>query len=463
MKKSIITAIGVCLALAAKAEGYQVNTLSAKQGGMGHTGVAQKLGAESVYFNPAGLGFMSSPLDLSGSFNAVIPTAKATVGDVTYTTDNDPSTPLMLNAGFSIYDNFKAGIGLYVPYGSGINWGQSWPGAVFNQKVSLKAFTVQPTFSWKVLPNLSVGAGLMVSWGNVDLDKGLISSTSMDKALALLKMAQMIPQETPSFNGTTPASVNLKGTSDVAFGYNVGIMWEPKKDWIVGANFRSKSTVKVNGGEASVSYAPLMERLLDTEIGMKMLGQLGMIDKANFSAEMPLPWVLTFGTSYKPVEKLLLALDVQLTGWSAYKSLDISFADPNLAGFAQHLEKNYKNAWAFRLGACYSLTERLDLRAGCILDLTPVNKKYYNPETPGMTKIEPSVGLSFRPVPRLSIDMSFLYVAGLGAKNATCSTKDLLAPAINQLAPGTLEPETTFTADYKTRALVPSIGISFTL
>ena len=39
------------------AEGYQINTLSARQNGMGHTGTALKLGAESMIFNPAGLGF----------------------------------------------------------------------------------------------------------------------------------------------------------------------------------------------------------------------------------------------------------------------------------------------------------------------------------------------------------------------------------------------------------------------
>lgn len=458
MKKSILALMGACIALSASAEGYQVNTLSAKQGGMAHTGVAQKLGAESIYFNPAGLGFMNSALDISGSFNAVLATANATTSTGKYTTDNDPSTPFMVNAAFSIYDNFKAGVGLYVPYGSGINWGQSWPGATLSQKVDLKAFTVQPTFSWKITPNLSIGGGLMVSWGNVNLDKGLINPGTMDTMIGLLKLAQQVPAETPMFNGTTPASVNLQGTSNVALGYNLGIMWQPAEQWIVGAEFRSKSTVKVQGGEASVNYAnSIAQGLLESE--------LGMIDKANFTAEMPLPWVLTFGASYKPTSKLLLALDCQLTGWSAYKTLDITFDDPNISKYDQHLEKNYKNSWAFRLGACYSLTDRFDLRAGCILDLSPVNKEYYNPETPGMTKIEPSVGLSFRPLPNLSIDFSMLYVGGLGIDNASCTYADMLAPRINSLLPASqhLPLTQTFTADYKVHAWVPSIGVSFTL
>ena len=44
------------------AEGYQINSLSARQIGMGHTGIAQKLGAESMFFNPAGMAFMNHTL-----------------------------------------------------------------------------------------------------------------------------------------------------------------------------------------------------------------------------------------------------------------------------------------------------------------------------------------------------------------------------------------------------------------
>ena len=122
------------------------------------------------------------------------------------------------------------------------------------------------------------------------------------------------------------------------------------------------------------------------------------------------------------------------------QKLDISFLDPNLSRFDQHLEKNYHNSWAFRLGAQYGLTERFDIRAGLILDLTPVNKQHYNPETPGMTKIEPSVGLSFRPIKNLSIDLAMLYVIGLGADNAIGTYTDMLAPKSTPCSP----PNSTF-------------------
>ena len=53
MKKILVAAAALTVAATAMAEGYQINTLSAKQLGMGHAGVAMHLGAESMIFNPA--------------------------------------------------------------------------------------------------------------------------------------------------------------------------------------------------------------------------------------------------------------------------------------------------------------------------------------------------------------------------------------------------------------------------
>ena len=182
MKKTIAAALiaAVC-PMAVLAEGYQINTLSAKQNGMGHTGTALHLGAESQIFNPAGMGWLDKSFELSASVSPIFAYGEATPKStgVTCKTDNKAATPMSVNVGFSIYDNFKAGVAFYTPYGSSINWTDNWPGADLNQSVSLKVFTIQPTLAWKITPKLSVGAGLMVTWGSVDLNKGLRIATGI--------------------------------------------------------------------------------------------------------------------------------------------------------------------------------------------------------------------------------------------------------------------------------------------
>ena len=78
-RKSVLLGAAIMTAFTASAEGYQVNSLSTRQLGMGHSGIAMKLGAESQFFNPAGMAFMEDNIQLSASFNAIMPTATATV------------------------------------------------------------------------------------------------------------------------------------------------------------------------------------------------------------------------------------------------------------------------------------------------------------------------------------------------------------------------------------------------
>ncbi|WP_297068225.1 outer membrane protein transport protein [uncultured Duncaniella sp.] len=466
MKKFIVAALAVVSVWGtAKAEGYQINSLSAKQIGMGHTGIALKLGAESMFFNPAGMAYMDKTLDLSGSVTGIMPTCTATVDNVDYTTDNGVSTPIGVHAAFSIYDNLKGGISFYTPYGSSINWTDNWPGAVLNQNVNLKVFTIQPTLAWAITPKFSIGAGAMVSWGTVDLNKGLVTAETTDKAINALKTIGQLPAETPAFGSTTPASVNLNGKADMVVGFNVGAMYNITENLTVGASYRSQMKMKVKAGDAHVKYA--------NAVAQGILGEsLDLINEANFKAEMPCPWVMGLGVSYKPVDRLTLAFDARLTGWHAYKRLDIEFLAEQLTPYNQNITKKYKNSWCYSLGGQYAVTDRFDARLGLMIDTSPVNDKYYNPETPGMTKIEPTVGLSFRPIPSLSIDLAFMYVAGLGIDNASCEYNDLLgATMIKKLTdagiPSSMidamgfKPTGTFTADYKLHAFIPSIGISY--
>lgn len=432
--KKVIAALFLSSAVAttAFAEGYQVNTLSARQNGMGHTGTAMQLGAESMIFNPAGMARLENNVEFQGSVTGIFAHASARHDGVKYTTTNPASTPMAFNVAMKVFDNLSAGVSFYTPYGSGISWGDNWAGSVLNQSVTLKAFTVQPTVAWEFLPGLSVGAGAMISFGTVDLDKGLVSAGSLNGLLAMLGNDYRFSD--------TPASINLSGRTATTVGFNVGAQWRINTKVSVGASFRSKMTLRVKSGDASLRYANEVARTLLQE-------RLNVLDRANFTAAMPAPAVLNFGVAYRPTSRLELALDGQLNFWSVYKNLDIEFLSETLTPYNQHLEKNYHNAWTVRAGAQYDLTKRFQVRAGVLIDTTPVNAEHYNPETPGMTKIEPSVGFSFEPVKWFAVDASLVYVAGLGKDGASCSYVDLLSGS-----------PTEFKADYRSHAWCPSIG-----
>lgn len=491
MKKVIALASLAMLPLSyAAAEGFQVNAQSAKQAGMGHVGVAMKLGAESMHFNPAGLVFMDKTVDLSAGLSGVFAHASFEQGDYKHSTDNTPSTPLYVYAGFKIYDNLAAGISVNTPYGSGINWGNDWRGSHLIQDISLKAFNIQPTISWKIMDRLSIGAGLMMEFGNISMSRALIGpgeltymANYMSQAIAQ-QYPQMLPilkpaldpimQEMAIYDDASAASVSLKGNAGVRFGFNVGAMFDINDKFTVGVSYRSKVTAKVKEGDIALKYANeehftqlinQINTLLQTAgqflpegSGMPTAIGIPPLNTGTFSAELPLPSNLNVGITYMPTNRWTVSGEVQFVGWGAYDALDVHFSPSSLSAYDIHAEKKYKNSRIYRLGAQFAATNRLDLRLGAYFDESPVEDNYLNPETPSMDKLGITTGCSFRPTKNLSVDFSFSYVTGFG-RDGSYTDEYMLMKAIPNVADQ--YKTRTFSGHYNAYAFMPAIGISY--
>ena len=155
----------------------------------------------------------------------------------------------------------------------------------------------------------------MITWGNVNLDKGLVTPASLNGLLSLMGNDYRFTD--------TPASINLTGRAATTVGFNVGAMWDITKQVTVGVSYRSKMNLKVKSGDASLRYA--------NEMAHKLLQEkLNVLDKANFAAEMPAPAVLNFGVAYKPIENFSLPPMLSLHfGMYTRTSKSISLAKPS--------------------------------------------------------------------------------------------------------------------------------------
>jgi long-chain fatty acid transport protein len=129
--------------------------------------------------------------------------------------------------------------------------------------------------------------------------------------------------------------------------------------------------------------------------------------------------------------------------WGVYDSLKFEFEEQgNLLNSTNPRE--YSNTMIFRLGGEYVLNDMITLRAGAYYDPTPTNEDYFTPETPSLTTYGLSAGITIKPTQNLSIDLSYLH---LETQQATKSYMD---------------PDgTNFTGEYKTRTMIPGIGISY--
>ncbi|MEI3154878.1 MAG: outer membrane protein transport protein [Odoribacter sp.] len=429
MKKLFLLSLAILFVVPVFAEGYQVNVLSAKQTGMGHVGTGMKLGAESMHFNPAGLVFLNSHVDLSVGFSGIFSHAKYKNEDYTAKTDNPAGTPVYAYAGYKIYDNLAAGISLTTPYGNSLKWPHNWKGAHLIQDISLKSYVIQPTISYKITNGLSIGAGLQIAMGNVKLSR------------ALLPVGSLIPLLGEDYADVVPVSATLDGKSKVKLGYNIGVMYDVCDKVTLGLSYRSRVRMKVKEGTASLDYAS--ERI---KTMLEATGQIPPLDKGTFHAQLPLPSNTTLGVSYRPTNRWEIALDLQYVGWSAYDSLNVVFNEKVLKIEDIKAEKNYKNTMTYRIGAKYVATERLDVRMGIYYDQSPIRKHNYNPETPGMGKLGFSTGLSFEPYQNLQIDCAFLYIQGIGRDGSY---------------PDKYSPDGIFSGHYNSYAFSASLGIAY--
>lgn len=377
MKKVYAFIFALGLIPLAFAGGSQVNLQGQKQQGMGHVATAFTQGAENLFFNPGSISFLSEKTMISFGVNAIASGVVFQPNNEVqqYRTKPGVSTPFNIYATHKINDKLAAGIGLYIPFGSTVEWEDEWKGRYIVQKVELRTFYLQPTLSYKISDKIGIGVGGIIGLGSVVLEKDIpVSDNSGDRAYA-----------------------SLEG-SDISYGFNVGLFYEISDRLSLGFDYRSQMTFDVDGGDANF-FAP--DALADR-----------FPAKNKFNASLPLPSTTSFGFAYHHSDKLSFGADVNIVGWSVYENLAIDFKKNTESLEDTDDTKDYSNTFILRGGVEYKVCEKYTHRLGAYFDKTPVSDRYFGPETPDMNKIGLSTGFSYKIGERGSLDCSYILLMG---------------------------------------------------
>lgn len=381
-------------------QGFQVNFQGQKQQGMGGAGNALPVDAASVFFNPGSVSFLKE-----NSVNiGFTPTFANTLFEDANTssigrTNSPMGTPF---SAYAVYrknedSKFFYGLGIYTPFGSTIQYEDAWTGRFTLTKLQLKSIFFQPTISYKLNDKIGIGAGFVYSTGNVNLQKD-------------------IPVQ--DADGTYGhAELNGKASG---FGYNVGLFVQATEKLNIGLSYRSQVNMEVAEGTATFTVPSSLSTNFPS---------------GTFSSALPLPQVATLGLAYKLNEKLAIALDVNYVGWKAYDTLAFDYAQNTTSLIDTKSARNYKNTFAFRLGASYSLTEKFDARLGIAYGLTPVQNGYVTPETPDANRINYTAGLGYKIGEHFQLDAS-VFFTHLKRTDTNLETNLSGTFTTNVLAPG---------------------------
>jgi long-chain fatty acid transport protein len=409
MKKLLWSVLLATAGNFAYGNGYQVMLQSNRVTAMGNTGTGIVAGSASIFFNPGALGFVNKTEAMvgvslvNGRTNYVAPNSFEQ-----YEARPQTPSPHLFFVWADSTSKFRAGLGVFAPYGSTVEWEEGWSGRYNLTSLSLRAIYIQPTVAYKVTDWLSVGAGLDIVAGSVNLQRSLPTSDT---------------------NGE-PGHMTLDGKTKTAFGYNLGVYLQPSEKFSLGLNYRSAVDATVEDGDATFEVPAAVS---------------ASFPSTTFGATLPLPSVFSIGVGYKPSSKFTLAADVNFVGWSAYEALTINFGAPIPSPNGPTVTRsarNYENSRIYHIGAELSVIKNLDLRFGAYYDESPVPNGYMTPETPDADAVGLTAGFGFKASDKITIDGSFLYLNKEQRENVA-------APDSNGIS-GT----------YKASALIPGLGVS---
>lgn len=374
MRKILSLTLMALAASSAFAGGYRVSLQGQKQLAMGHTGVGVVNSAEVLFFNPAGMSFLEDRFNVSVGGNALFARTKFQNEQYNWNASTDNvGTPFSAYVSYQINDWISAGLAVYTPYGSAVEWDQDWQGSHLVNNIDLQAIYIQPSIAIKVSDRFSFGGGPIYVTGSVNFNRNLTRSLTNEEGQR--------------------SDLTIDASGVTAWGYTAGFMFNPTDNIRLGVNYRSEITMEARGGDATFNDLPAFAQ--------------GLYTNTRFDADLPLPAELTAGFSVELTDKWLVAFDYNRAFWNVYDALTVSFENSTPTSVNP---RNYKDASTYRVGTQFKPNDKFAFRAGWYFDESPVQDGYFAPETPRNDSMGFTGGLTYQVMPKLGIDVSFLYL-----------------------------------------------------
>lgn len=375
----------------AVAGGFQSLPPSAYALGLAGAVTATSRDASSAWFNPGALGMLDSASVSVGLTALNVRRAfRSATTNQTVTTAFAPVYSPYLYAAVPLDSARRLVVALTVnsPFGYDTKWPVNWQGRALARENRIRTLFAQPTVAYRFSEQFSIGAGVVL------VDAGLRTERAVGE------FADASARYDASGNG---------------IGWNVGVKGRSGDKVAFGLAYRSAVKVNMTNGKATFSGVPASQAFRFPAT-------------AKFATTLHLPWQLSAGISNTVTDKLLLNFTFELSGWSAFDSLNIRYAN-NLRS-TERGGRRYEDAMAFRVGAEYQYSAALALRGGIYYDESPVRDQNITADLPDANVLGVGAGVGYRLGRRLQLDAAYAY--GLSAKrNARANAPtDLTGPAI---------------------------------
>lgn len=347
-----------------------------------------------MFFNPAGL-TRHEGLQVQSVMSIILPYSSAddaratTAGGAAIDGDEDSGNIGQLAfvpAFYSMWDpteDLRLGLGINAPFGLVTDNPDDWVGRYHGTRSELTTINANPVVAYRVVDWFSIGAGAQIQYAKAKLESALDLGTVVGAGGGQL---------------ANDGEARVDG-HDIAFGYNVGVMFEPLEGTRIGLAYRSKIDHTLegdadfdvgNGTGAALAANPAFQ---DTAA------------KADFNA----PASASIGLYHDINQEWALMGEVQWTEWSEFEELRIEFDSPQPDSVTI---EDWDDSLFFAVGTTYKpeAVDGLTLRFGLAYDQSPIDEDTRTPRIPGNDRYWVSVGAGYQPFNWLDLSLSYTHI-----------------------------------------------------
>lgn len=389
MKRNVIVILLALIFLGqaslSHAAGFLIYEHGARAMAMAGAFIALANDPSAIWHNPAGIAFLKGTR-LSVGTTLIRPTSSLDLTNWPVPSQRNweqlnqtffPSTVYFTQ---SLSEKVTIGFGFFSPYGLGAKWAENtdqerylaFPLRYLGYSDDMKTFFFNPTVAVKMTDRFSLGVGVSYVYSTVKFN--------------LVRLADLGPY------GTYDVPAAMEGTGN-SFCWNAGLLYRGE-NFSFGLNYRSAFTIDFTG-DLSLDTSlvpPALQPFVPTEAGGE--------------TSFKFPHILGAGIAFNLTERFLLTADIHYVLWSKFDELVVTFDNPAVEELV--LPEDWKDAFTYRAGLQYMVSEGFALRGGVIYDTTPQPEKSVDPLLPDANRFALTAGFGYKIGP-VVVDLAYQY------------------------------------------------------
>jgi len=257
----------------------------------------------------------------------------------------------------SLSEDLKLGFALNSFDAGAVDYDDGWVGRNFITEDKFFVLNIEPALALRVTDWLSVGVGINVLYGQLDLE---FRSTPLDFT----------------------ADVRVDEAEGWATGYMIGALVEPRDGTRIGLVYRGETELELDSALQNPTGTPL-----------------------DLDLTLTFPQGINVGLFQELTPEWALLLDAGWSEWSSFGYIPVTLGPKTI-----HQERQWDDTWRIGAGTQYQLTDNLLVRTGFSYDSAPVPPERLLPDLPVFDAYRYSGGFEYTMNEHVTLSLNYTYV-----------------------------------------------------